>query len=131
MNTIEKSYRFVFRNLKRAVNPVKKRIMKTECLVHLFINNQAVVILKNDGHIEAYKLISSYINDLNAGAVWADQDLKSSNHFFNPNTSRGLFGNSNAMLESKGYYKQALKKYLRGDMEGAMFYLGAARHLIQ
>ncbi len=38
----------------------------------------------------------SYINDINAGVVWADQDLKSSNHFYNPYTNKGLYGNSNA-----------------------------------
>lgn len=55
MNTLEKSYSFVFKNVLKAVNPIKKRIMKTECKVHKFINNQSIIILRNDGHMEAYK----------------------------------------------------------------------------
>ncbi|MCM8712113.1 zinc dependent phospholipase C family protein [Clostridium sp. SYSU_GA19001] len=131
MHALEKSYSFMFKNILKAVNPVKKRIMKTECKVHKFINNQSLVILKNDGHIEAYKLMSSYINDINAGVVWADQDLKSSNHFYNPYTSKGLYGNSNAKKECMLYYTGALNEYFHGHIRNAMFYLGATAHLLQ
>jgi phospholipase C len=131
MNTLEKSYSFVFKNVLKAVNPIKKRIMKTECKVHKFINNQSIIILRNDGHMEAYKLMSSYINDINAGVVWADQDLKSSNHFYNPYKNKGLYGNSNAKKECMFYYTRALNEYFLGDIRNAMFYLGAACHLIQ
>ncbi|MDF2519897.1 MAG: phospholipase zinc-binding [Clostridia bacterium] len=131
MQAVEKSYSFIFKNLLRAVNPVKKRIMKTECKVHKFINNQSVIILKNDGRKEAYNLMSAYINDINAGVVWADQDLKSSNHFYNPHTDKGLYGNSDAKIESISYYTKALHEYFNGNIKNAMFYLGAACHLIQ
>lgn len=70
--------------------------MKAECKVHKFIKTQSVIILKNDGHIEAYAFMSSYINDINGGVVWADQYLKSSNHFYNPHRNKGLYGNSDA-----------------------------------
>jgi phospholipase C len=131
MEAIEKSYSFVFKNLLRAVNPIKKRIMKAECKVHKFINNQSILILQNDGHKKAYELMSSYINDINAGVVWADQDLKSSDHFYNPNKDKGLYGNSNARNECMLYYTKALNRYFYGDIRNAMFYLGAACHLIQ
>jgi phospholipase C len=128
---IEKTYRFVFRGLLKAVNPIKKRIVRTECAVHKFINNQAIIIIKNDGRLEAYEFLSPYINDINAGVVWADQDLKSSNHFFNPHRNLGLYGSSNAKILCYLYYKRALKEYCRGNNRKAMFYLGAACHLIQ
>ncbi len=131
MQVIEKTYLFLFKNALRAVNPVKKRIIRTECRVHQFINNQAVIIMKNDGLDEASKMMSTYIHALNAGVVWADQDFKSSNHFYNPVTERGLFGNSNAKKECRSYYKIALKEYFKGHTKRAMFYLGAACHLIQ
>ena len=131
MKTLEKSYSFVFKNTIRAVNPIKRRIMKAECKVHMFINNQAVEILRNDGHRSAYKLMSYYIDDINAGVVWADQDLKSSNHFYNPYTEKGLYGSGNAKTECITYYTKALNYYFHGDMKSAMFYLGAACHLIQ
>lgn len=131
MDTLEKSYSYIFKNVLRVINPVKKRIMKTECEVHKFINNQSIKILKNDGHMEVYKLMHLYIDDINAGVVWADQDLKSSNHFYNPHTDKGLYGNSNAKKECISYYIKALNEYFHGNMKNAMFYLGAACHLIQ
>lgn len=131
MQAVEKSYSFIFKNLLRAVNPVKKKIMKTECRVHKFINNQSLTILRNDGYKEAYNLMSSYIDDINAGVVWADQDLKSSNHFYNPHTDKGLYGNSNAKIECMSYYTRALHEYFQGNIRNSMFYMGAACHLIQ
>lgn len=131
MRAVERSYSFIYRNIIKAVIPVKKRIIKAECIIHKFINNQSIIILKNDGHIDAYNLMSLYINDINEGVVWADQDLKSSNHFYNPQTNRGLYGNSNAKKECINYYTRALNEYFQGDIKTAMFYLGAACHLIQ
>ncbi|WP_061328936.1 zinc dependent phospholipase C family protein, partial [Clostridium botulinum] len=112
-------------------NPVKKRIMKAECMVHKFINTQSVIVLKNDGHMEAYKLMEAYISDINEGAVWADQDLKSSNHFYNPYKNKGLYGNSDAKQECISYYTRALNEYFHGNIKNSMFYLGATCHLIQ
>jgi phospholipase C len=131
MSIFERSYSAVITNLFRAVNPIKKRIMKTECKVHKYINEQAIIILKNDNHMMAYNLFHAYIRDINTGAVWADQDLKSSNHFYNPEMDRGLYGRSNAYKEYMIYYTNALNLYFSGDMRAAMFYLGAACHLIQ
>lgn len=131
MDALEKSYSYVFKNILRAVNPVKKRIMKAECKVHMFINNQSIIVLKNDGHMEAHKLMESYISDINEGVVWADQDLKSSDHFYNPHKNKGLYGSSNAKKECISYYTRALNEYFHGDIKSAMFYLGAACHLIQ
>ncbi|EPY2275789.1 zinc dependent phospholipase C family protein [Clostridium sporogenes] len=131
MNTLEKYYSYVFKNVIKAVNPVKKRIMKAECMVHKFINTQSVIVLKNDGHMEAYKLMEAYISDINEGVVWADQDLKSSNHFYNPYKNKGLYGNSDAKQECISYYTRALNEYFHGDIKNSMFYLGATCHLIQ
>lgn len=131
MHAIEKSYSYVYKNIIRAVNPIKKRIIKTECNVHQFINNQSIVILKNDGHIEASNLMATYINDINAGVVWADQDLKSSSHFYNPEIDDGLYGSSNAKKECIKYYTRALREYSHGDIKKSMFYFGASCHLIQ
>jgi phospholipase C len=131
VSTLEKSYSYVFKNVLRAVNPIKKRIMQTECRVHKFINNQSLIVLKNDGYMEVYKLMNSYINDINNGVVWADQDLKSSNHFYNPHKNKGLYGNSDAQKECIAHYTKALNEYFHGNIKNAMFYLGAACHLIQ
>lgn len=131
MNTLEKSYSYAVKSILKAVNPIKKRIIKTECKVHKFINTQSLTILKNDGHKEVHKLMYTYINDINAGVVWADQDLKSNNHFYNPHKNKGLYGSSNAKTECLSYYTKALKEYSHNNIKAAMFYLGAACHLIQ
>lgn len=131
MPVVERSFAFIFNNILKVINPVKRRIMKTECKVHKFINNQSIIILKNDGYLEAYNLISPYIHDLNTGAVWADLDLKSSDHFYNPQTDKGLYGNSNAKIECKAYYTKALHEYIKGNYKKSMFYLGTTCHLVQ
>lgn len=131
MEALERVYSYVFKKILKTINPVKKRIMKAECIVHKFINIQSLVILKNDGNVEAYKLMKPYINDINAGVVWADQDLKSSNHFYNPHRDEGLYGNSDAKKECISYYIRALNEYFHGNIKGSMFYLGATCHLIQ
>lgn len=66
------------------LNPFKKIIIKTECQVHVHINQHALTILKNDKHMAEYRFFSNTINKINEGAVWADQDFKSSNHFYHP-----------------------------------------------
>ena len=131
MEVLEKIYSYVFKKILKTVNPIKKRIMKAECIVHKFINTQSLIVLKNDGHMEAYKLMKSYISDINAGVVWADQDLKSSNHFYNPHINKGLYGSSDAKKECISYYTRALNEYFHGNIKDSMFYLGATCHLIQ
>ena len=131
MLTLERTYSFVYKNILKAVNPLKKRIIKTECIVHKAINNQSLYIVKNDGYDDVYSLLSNYIDDINDGAVWADQDLKSSNHFYSPKTKRGLYGNSNAKNECESYYNRALNEFVLGNIKQSMFYLGAACHLVQ
>jgi phospholipase C len=131
MLTLEGAYSFVYKNILKAVNPLKKRVVKTECIVHKAINNQSLYIIKNDGYDDVYELMSEYIDDINNGVVWADQDLRSSNHFYSPKTKRGLYGNSNAKNECESYYNRALNEFILGNIREAMFYLGAACHLVQ
>lgn len=131
MSIVEKSYSKVFKGMLKAVNPIKKKIIKTECKVHQFINNQALIILKNDGHDYVYREIGLNIDKINEGVVWADQDFKSSNHFYNPDRKKGLYGCSNALKECSFYYAMALTEYKKGNKDNAYFYLGAACHLIQ
>ena len=59
-------------------------IVQTECQVHIHINQHALDILRNDRFQEAYRFYSRHMDSINRGAVWADQDFKSSNHFYNP-----------------------------------------------
>lgn len=106
-------------------------MIRTECLVHKFINAQAIKILKNDKFFDQYNFFNSYIKPLNEGAVWADQDFKSTNHFYHPYRKKGLYGRKNAMELGIKYYKKALAFWKSGEFDDSLFYLGAALHIIQ
>lgn len=131
MKKIEATYGRTLKALMITVNPIKKKIMKTHCIVHKFINIQAIEILKNKEFSEVYNFYKANVKELNAGVTWADQDFKSSNHFYHFNKGTGLYGFSNALTEFQKYYKRALKFYEEGDIRQAMFYFGAACHLVQ
>lgn len=114
------------------LNPFKKIIIKTECQVHVHINQHALTILKNDRHMAEYRFFSNALNEINKGAIWADQDFKSSNHFYHPyKKKRGLYGRSNALDFAVDYYANAVRCWNSRDFDKSFFYLGASLHLVQ
>lgn len=131
MGTLENAYGKTFRTILWLVNPLKKLFKKTLCEVHVFINKNGVNILKNDGYGDAYDFFYANLKCLNEGVVWADQDFKSREHFYNPYTHKGLYGCKSSMQRFGRYYRYALVYWDCGDKDKAMFYLGAAVHLIQ
>ncbi len=131
LNKIEKVYSELLRYGFAVLNPLKKKVIKTQCEVHIFINNQALVILKNDHYIRAYDFYSKYIDIINEGSVWADQDFKSSMHMYNPYTKRGLWGRKNAMELSVEYLNNASILWIKGENDKSLFFFGAALHIIQ
>jgi phospholipase C len=128
---IEKSYSKVLKYAFYVANPFKKKVLCTECEIHKFINFQALEILKNDNYNDASSFFSDNITSINEGVVWADQDFKSSGHFYNPYKEKGLFGSSNALSLALGYYGNSLAQWKNGDIYKSMFYLGATVHLVQ
>lgn len=128
---LETTYGKTLRSLFFVVNPLKKKIIKTHCIVHKYINTNAVEVLKNEGFLKEYEFYKKYIKSLNEGVTWADQDFKSSNHFFHYIHEKGLYGFSNALCEFKKYYNKSVGYYNAGDVNKSMFYFGAACHLIQ
>lgn len=129
--TIEYAYGKFIRDIFFVVNPIKKRVKKTRCIVHVFINERAVSNLKSEGYMDAYSYYRIHMNCLNQGTVWADQDFRSSNHFYNYKSGKGLYGFSNALSEFSRYYFKAFDFIKAGDDSKASFYFGAALHLIQ
>ncbi len=128
---LEAGYGKTLTGVFHVVNPIKKRIMKTNCTVHKYIIIKSIEVLKNDGYMEECIFYKKYIKNLNEGVTWADQDFKSSNHFYHPEKERGLYGRSDALTECRKYYQHALNYYDAGDIQKAMFYLGASCHLVQ
>lgn len=131
IDIFESTYDNILRIVFGIANPIKKSIIKTQCKVHKSINIYALKILKNDKYFEEYNLFNSYILDINKGTVWADQDFKSSNHFYNPHKKKGLYGRKSAMDLGVEYYSNAIKLWHEGKFNESLFFLGAALHIIQ
>lgn len=131
MDFLETTYDYFLKTVFIIANPFKKQIIRTQCDVHKFINIKALKILKNDKYDAEYKLFGSYIIDINKGAVWADQDFKSSNHFYHPYKKKGLYGRKSSMDLASEYYNKAVNLWKKGDFNKSLFYLGAALHIIQ
>jgi phospholipase C len=130
MSLLERSYDTLLKAVFGISNPVKKSIIKTQCKVHKFINIHALNILRNDKCEREYNFFLSYIEDINKGAVWADQDFKSTHHFYNPYRKKGLYGRKSAMDLAKEYYSRALDLWKNGNFNKSLFYFGAVLHLI-
>lgn len=128
---LENTYGNTLKGIMFAVNPLKKKLLKTYCTVHKFIIIQAIEILKNDGYNEEFQFFSNNIRDLNNGVTWADQDFKSSNHFYHVSKGKGLYGFSDALTECKKYYNKSIAFIDAGDISKGIFYFGAACHLVQ
>ncbi len=131
MDRIEEIYGEFLRYSFAILNPFKKALIRTQCEVHKFINIQAIDILKNDNYEGPYDFYNSMISTINDGAVWADQDFKSSTHLYNPYTKKGLYGRKNALEIAIEYYNRASLLWLDGEDYKSMFYLGAALHILQ
>ncbi|WP_234978632.1 zinc dependent phospholipase C family protein [Anaerosalibacter sp. Marseille-P3206] len=128
---LEKAYYHFLSTILGIANPIKKSIIKTQCKVHKAINLDALIILKNDIYTDEYNFFYNFILDINEGAVWADQDFKSSNHLYNPYKKRGLYVRKNAMDLAVEYYYKALSLWRNEEFSESLFYLGATLHIIQ
>lgn len=128
---MENTYGKVLTGLMIAANPFKKMAFKTPCLIHRFINVQAVVILENEGYQEVADFYKRVIHPLNEGATWADQDFKSINHFYHNQKQKGLFGFSDGLTEAQKYRDKALQFLEKDNLSKSVFYLGVVVHLVQ
>lgn len=89
--TMESAYHSFLKTAFFLLNPMKKMIIKTECAIHIRINQQALTILKHDGYERAFHFYERSLEPINQGAVWADQDFKSSNHFYHPYKKKEVY----------------------------------------
>ena len=131
MQEFELTYDKLLGRLFSLVNPIKKTIIKTKCEVHKFINVHGLKILKNDKYFKERSFFSHYIEDINNGAIWTDQDFKSSNHFYDSSKNRGMYGRKSAMDVGVEYYEKAIDLWKEDKDSQSMFYFGAALHIIQ
>ena len=129
---LESAYAKALTGTFKAISPIKRTIKKTECEVHLYIQENALEILNCNGYNDEYKLFKEYKSKINEGLVWADQDFKCYHHFYNPKEEKGMYGyDDNALTVARSYYLKALKYFALENYDKSMFYFGAMCHIIQ
>ncbi len=129
---LESAYSKALTGTFKVISPIKRTIKKTECEVHLYIQENALEILNYNGYNEQYKLFKEYESKINEGLVWADQDFRCYHHFYNPKEKKGMYGyDDNALTIARSYYLKALKYFTLEDYNNSMFYFGAMCHIIQ
>lgn len=130
-NKVESGYGKTMAIVMNVANPVKKKVIKTTCVIHKFINIKALELIKELGYYEECAFFTKYIGELNYGAFWIDQDFRSRNHLFYLNYEKGMYGFSNALTEAEKYLEEALKEMKNDEFGKSIFYLGTVCHLIQ
>lgn len=98
---------------------------------HLFCNRQGIKILKNDGKKKHALFLNSQIDNLNRGVIWADKGWKYFSHYLEPKVENGYGPYPNAKQECKYYFDKAMHFWSSNNIKKAMFFLGAAVHLVQ
>ncbi len=98
---------------------------------HQFLNSQGIRILKNDGFEYYGNILEYYLEDINAGVNWADIGWKNITHYFDPDKGKGILKFANAIDETVSYFNNAARLWREKNFNKAMFYLGAAVHIVQ
>lgn len=110
---------------------IPQSIDRSYCITHQYCNDQALAILQENGFIHEVMLLRVYYEQLQDGVVWADLNWKNIHHFLHPHTRRGFWHFSNAALDYLQCINAAIQYVRQGCMRQAIFYLGAAAHLVQ
>lgn len=98
---------------------------------HLFCNRQALEILKKDGKQAYARFLGNYLEIINRGVLWADKGWKNFAHYLDPSAGIGLGPWPDARLECNLFFQKALSLWKQGNKKKAIFFLGAAVHLVQ
>lgn len=98
---------------------------------HLFINQQARLILRRDGWEREARLLDGFAAALDEGTVWADRWLKNNCHYYDPTCGAGLWLCDNAANKCQQFFFRALALWRGRQQHRAMRFLGAAVHLVQ
>lgn len=108
-----------------------QRLLQNPVVTHFMINRQARVILFKDGYKKYADIVDEFLDYLDQGVSWADENFKNMSHFYNPRTLKGLFGWTDAANECNMFWNKAINHWKTVDCDKAFFYIGAAVHLIQ
>lgn len=98
---------------------------------HAFINEQGREILFNDGYRKAANFYKMFASQLDAGVLWIDRGLKSACHHYDPDTGSGMWFWPTAAEKCSDFFSKAQNLWRSKKHARAMFFLGAATHLVQ
>ncbi len=115
----------------KAASPLQKLVDQRPAVTHISCTRQALEILHNDGFAKYARTLEPFYSDLARGAVWADQGWKNTTHYFNPVTWKGVWHFPHALCTFLAWSRKAETNWRRGRRRQAMFFLGAAAHLVQ
>ena len=104
---------------------------KTAGGTHVFINEQARRILFNDVYRKVANFFSMFAGQLDGGVVWIDSGLKSVSHHYDPYTGSGMWFWPSAAEKCSEFFSRALNLWQTKRHARAMYFLGAAVHLVQ
>jgi len=113
-----------------AISPFQK-LFDPPGITHEFCNQQAIKILHNDGFTLYAQFLTTYMTELNAGVYWADNGWRNVSHYFEPTSGKGLWQFATAMETFQLYYQQGISNLHGNNYGRAVFFLGAAAHLMQ
>lgn len=113
-----------------AVSPFQS-IIDRPGITHDFCNCQALEVLRQDGFNRCAAFLEQYRAQLTAGVYWADAGWKNTGHYFQPVSRKGLWHFDNARHDYHTYLRGAVMWARRQDYGKAVFFLGAAAHLVQ
>lgn len=130
MPVLSKASWAAVRTILAAAGPLQSLVDRPSA-THLYISREAVDILKRDGLRRQAALLSANLEWLQRGVSWADTGWKNVAHYFNPNSCCGINLWPSAAAECERYFSSALACWRRGQLRRAMFFLGAAVHLVQ
>jgi len=108
-----------------------QRLVQGPALTHFMCNRQALEILANDCRQKQAAIAREFLFDLDKGVSWADRGFKNMSHFMNPGTNKGIYGWTDAVRECSVFWNKALHSWQDRNYDKALFYLGAAAHLVQ
>lgn len=98
---------------------------------HPFINVQGRRILFNDGHRKASHIFNIFADQLDRGVVWIDKGLKNACHYYDSENGCGIWLWPSAADKCNDFFTRALDLWKDKKHARAMFFLGAAIHLVQ
>lgn len=116
---------------KTYISQLPTQVLVGAGATHILCNLQAIKILRNDNHLKAANFFRHFINQLEAGLVWADKGFKSLSHHYDPANSSGKWHRFNARYVFEDYFNKSVRLWKNKSYQTAMFYLGAATHLLQ